>query len=163
MKVLQIKKGNLLDAPEKMILHGCNSRGVMGSGVAKTIKEKWPQVYAQYYTYCKKYTDDYGDHVPVGTVIFTDLDPREGYANTRFVANCITQESYGADGRKYASYEGLVTCLMRVRKMCEIWSIDAVALPPIGCGLGGLDRSVVYPLVQEIFGEHDILATVYDL
>ena len=47
MKIIY-KKGNLLDAQTDVIAHQVNCQGVMGSGVAKQIKEKWPDVFKQY-------------------------------------------------------------------------------------------------------------------
>ena len=39
---------DLLGATHGIILHGCNAQGVMGSGVAKLIRAKWPGAYAAY-------------------------------------------------------------------------------------------------------------------
>jgi O-acetyl-ADP-ribose deacetylase (regulator of RNase III) len=49
---VQIIKGNLLDAFDKgevnVIGHIVNCQGVMGSGIAKSIKERYPQVFNEY-------------------------------------------------------------------------------------------------------------------
>ena len=42
------KKGDLLTTDADIIVHGCNCQGVMGSGVAKQIKEKFPNAYTIY-------------------------------------------------------------------------------------------------------------------
>ena len=49
------KEGNLLDAQTDVIAHQVNCQGVMGSGVAKQIRDKWPRVYDSYVTYCYDY------------------------------------------------------------------------------------------------------------
>ena len=43
LKTAHIKFGNILDA-KGIIMHGCNAQGVMGSGLAKDIRERWPAV-----------------------------------------------------------------------------------------------------------------------
>lgn len=42
------KKGNVLDTTDRYIVHGCNSRKVMGSGVALAIRQKYPKAYEDY-------------------------------------------------------------------------------------------------------------------
>ena len=53
--MIKIVKGNLLDATEDIIAHQVNCMGVMGSGLAKQIRNKYPEVYANYKDYLKNY------------------------------------------------------------------------------------------------------------
>ena len=46
--MVKVVYGNLLDSSAKYICHQVNCKGVMGSGVAKQIKEKWPSVFRRY-------------------------------------------------------------------------------------------------------------------
>lgn len=51
--MIEYRKMNLFDAPPGSILmHACNSKGVWGSGIAKTFKEKFPDSYAMYEYFC---------------------------------------------------------------------------------------------------------------
>ena len=45
---VEIKYDDLLSSKERIIVHQVNCRGVMGAGIAKQIKEKWPDVYTSY-------------------------------------------------------------------------------------------------------------------
>jgi len=54
MCTVKFKNGNLLDAPELMKVHQVNCKGVMGGGIAKQIKERYPLVYKTYLNLCKK-------------------------------------------------------------------------------------------------------------
>ena len=45
-------KGNLLDSNCDYICHQVNCQGVMGSGIARQIRERWPEVYKDYYDHC---------------------------------------------------------------------------------------------------------------
>src|ERR1017187_9856457 len=46
--MIKYVKGDLLDATQNLIAHSCNMQGVMGSGVAKAIKDKYPSAFASY-------------------------------------------------------------------------------------------------------------------
>ncbi|ESQ88967.1 hypothetical protein ABAC460_14395 [Asticcacaulis sp. AC460] len=47
MKIIY-KTGDLLEAPERVICHGCNAQGVMGSGIAVPIRNRYPMVFKAY-------------------------------------------------------------------------------------------------------------------
>ncbi|WP_413986400.1 macro domain-containing protein [Paenibacillus polymyxa] len=55
--MIKIVEGNLLDATEDIIGHQTNTKGVWGSGVAKAIKDKYPNTYAAYRDLCHEYGD----------------------------------------------------------------------------------------------------------
>lgn len=141
---------DICEAEERMILQGCNAQGVMGSGVAKAIRAKWPGVFDIY-----RFEFDRGLLVP-GHVVFARVD------HFKFVANIITQNTYGYDGVKYATYSSLVKGLEIVRNRCKDLMITEVATPPIGCGLGGLVTEFVFELLDECLTDYGISVTVYD-
>lgn len=101
--MVQIQKADLLEA-KGLLLHGCNAQGVMGSGVAKLIKQRWPQAFEEYAAFCRSTTLQQR----LGQVVFTNTN------QDVVVGNCITQEFYGKDGAKYASYDLIDTCMERV-------------------------------------------------
>lgn len=137
-------KGNLLDA-KGIIIHGCNAKGVMGSGVALAIKNKWPEVF-EHYAYAIK---SYGgmDHAReyMGRVFW--IEPSDGVV----VGNCITQQLYGIDGSKYLSYDALDKCMIDVAETARQFPGHDINFPLIGCGLAGGH----WPVVREII-EHRI-------
>ena len=49
MKNLNIINDDLLNSPDRIIVHGCNAQGVMGAGVAKAIRTKYPEAYSNYF------------------------------------------------------------------------------------------------------------------
>ena len=59
--------GDLLGATQKVIIQGCNAQGVMGSGVAKVIRERWPEVFETYNLHYKTFGLKLGDVIPVTT------------------------------------------------------------------------------------------------
>lgn len=139
-------------AVEDVILHGCNAQGVMGSGVALAIRKKWPSVF-----------DDYKSVIQSGSFSLGDVVVSQ-IENDRFVFNGITQEYYGRSGGPYATLENVERCLHETRKMIDQLSAInnrtyTVALPKIGCGLGGLSWDDVEPLVELHLPD----AVVYDI
>ena len=121
-----------------VIAHGCNAQGVMGAGVAKALRNKWPEVYTEY---CKM-------GLELGRVQYVCID------DLLFVANCITQEYYGNDNRVYASLKAIDSALSKVAKDAGEFDLP-IFMPKIGCGLGGLAWSQVAEIVsknEKIYG-----------
>ena len=46
--MIETRKGNLLEQTKGVIIHGCNCQGVMSSGIALQIRNKWPGVFETY-------------------------------------------------------------------------------------------------------------------
>ena len=128
--------GDLFETPHLLIVHGCNAQGVMGSGVAKIIKEKFPSAYDAYKT---KFI---AEGLKLGEVIFA---PSEG----KIIANAITQEFYGRDGKCYVSYESINTAMELVNSYALKHNITHVAMPLIGAGYGGGSWKVISNIIQE--------------
>lgn len=134
---IEYRTGNLLDADSGIIAHGCNARGVMGSGVAKYVREKYPLCYEKYKLRCQLYTDP---QVLLGDVIW--YEAKDGL----YVANAITQLDFGADGKRYVSYEAVDIAFYTINKaICES---ETLHIPMIGAGLGGGDWEVISSIIE---------------
>lgn len=120
-------KGDLLKAPQKVLAHGANAFGAMGSGVAKVIRAKWPNVYEIYNLRYKTFGLELGDIIPVATY------------DGKIVVNCITQQNAGHDGKQYVDYDSIATCMEKINNRVIDWEVSEVAMPRIGAGLGGGD------------------------
>lgn len=119
-----------------IVAHGVNCQHAMGSGVAKAIREKWPQVYEGYMSSPK------GKSM-LGTAWLVNLNDK------LYIANCYTQEFYGREG-KFATVDAIRESLRTVANWANVLNLP-VYMPRIGCGLGGLSwEADVEPIVQEI-------------
>ena len=137
-------QGNLLDTDCKLIAHGVNCQGKMGSGVAKALYTKWPGVKEKYL----KVTDEFLGHYNPD-----DLLGHNSYVvvGDKVIANCFTQQNYGYDGQIYLSYKAMVGCMKALRAYMEGARLTEVAIPKIGCGLAGGDWEKVRDIIETVF------------
>lgn len=142
------KTGNILEAPENYISQGCNAQGKMGSGLAKAIYERYPEVREAYLASYRLHRKL--DLPFLGTIHHCHTD-------RHVVINMITQEFYGYDGKLYASYEAIESCFKLLdeeakRRNSEpndiMPNMEAVAIPLIGCGLAGGDWNIVSEIIE---------------
>ena len=143
------KKGNLVEATEHAIAHGCNAQGVMRSGVAKAIRETFPLAYDAYNGLYKLNNNS----LTLGTSIGAQ-------AKGKLIINCITQEFYGRDGRQYVDYNAIRSCMKDLNALGPERKVESVALPKIGSGLGGGDWDIIAKIIEEEFV--DIQPVVYE-
>lgn len=125
-----------------IIAHGVNCQGVMGSGVARALRDKWPSIYPAYQILCAK------------AETASELLGRVQYVTPRLsdvsVANCFTQVFYGRDGKRYADVQAVEKCILQVAQSCNQLKLP-LYMPKIGCGLGGLSwENDIEPIVKSI-------------
>ena len=131
------KTGNVVECSEKAILHGCNAQGVMGSGVAKAIKEKYPEAFSKYRKRQETSGLNLGDCiVAIGS-------------DGKYIFNAITQEFYGKDGKRYLNYEALYNVLTGVNFAARQADIESIAMPKIGSGLAGGSWNIIQSMIEE--------------
>lgn len=154
MKIKYVQ-GNLIHATEPVIAHGCNAQGKMNSGVAKVIRESFPGVFEAYLEHLVM-MDNY-DIPRLGTVgkFFyeaksTVLDHEGLIRPGKFIANCITQEFYGKDGKLYLSYDALKRAMnfLNHRMPMYFGEYCRIAMPKIGSGLAGGDWEQIEEIIE---------------
>ena len=145
-------KGNLLDSNCDYICHQVNCQGVMGSGIARQIRERWPEVYERYLCFYSHWQDP---DEQLGEADFIKLSDED-----RYVINMYSQASYGYDGRRYTSYDAFAYALETIR--VSVPEGYTIGFPKnIGCGLGGGNWKVISALIEEILGE-DFEVYIYE-
>ena len=142
---IKYKRGNLLEAEEMHLVHGVNCQGVMGSGVARAIRDWYPQAYVDYRS---AYQDG---KVLLGNIVSSAQD------DGRIIHNAITQEFYGRDAKTYVSYWAIAEVFSKL----ESYNLGRIALPKIGAGLGGGDWSVIEAIIENTLVRTE--AIVYEL
>ena len=140
--------GDLLESPYRLILHGCNAQGVMGSGIAKQIRKKYPQAFEEYYAAYEK------DMLWLGDVIFADCEDK-------IIANGITQQYYGRGGKCFVSYEAINNVMEDTYDYALKHGLEYVAMPLIGAGLGGGSWKKISSIIEDRFT--NVIPVVYTL
>ena len=142
--MITYRQGNLLDATSGVIIHGCNAKGVMGSGVAKAIREKYPGAYESY----KNFEQERG--LRLGGINIVRV------TNTLLIANAITQENYGRDPKiVYVSYGAIHLAFEKLHKLYGASTIFHI--PKIGAGLGNGDWNTISFLIELACPKRDIV------
>ena len=132
MTEIRYVKDDIFNFPGRFIAHGCNARGVMGSGVAKLIREKYPYAYKEYRSSFETKGLSLGE---VQIVKCRD----------RTIINMILQENYGRDHKRYVSYDAVANAMVTIE---EVLYGEEIAMPMIGSGLGGGKWSVIESIIK---------------
>ena len=147
--------GNILDSGADIICHQVNCRGAMNSGVAKAIRQRWPEVYTKYHQCAKDIDIGFGDmqlsweHM-LGHIQVVYLGEENGHS--KGVINMFAQEGYGYDGCRYTSYDAFWSCLGEIKKYIN--PEKTIAFPArIGCVRGGANWNVILTMISEVLGE----------
>jgi hypothetical protein len=131
----------------------------MGSGIAKQIRERWPEVFNAYvktHKYHIKFGFPTEDMLGYVEPIHIDDGDRE-----RYVVNMYSQHSYGYNAQRYTSYDAFACCLHKISAF--VHKDKTIGFPKnIGCGLGGGNWKVISALIEEILGQ-DYDVYIYEL
>ena len=133
-------KGNMLAATAQALVNTVNTEGVMGKGIALHFKERFPENYAAYRAACKN------GNVRVGAMFVTEVTDLSG---PKWIINFPTKSSWRKPSELSYIRDGL-TALVQV---IEQLNIRSIALPPLGCGNGGLDWQTVKPVIEYAFAD----------
>ena len=137
--------GNLLDSNCDYFCHQVNCQGVMGSGIAKQIRERWPEVY-------ESYRDFYEECVWRNKSMLGKIDITPVHGSDKSVINMFCQDKCGYDGARYTSYDAFATALNNISY--QVYNGAKIGFPKnIGCGLGGGNWKVISALIEEILGK----------
>ncbi len=148
--MIEFKRGDLLASNSEAIVNTVNCVGVMGRGIALQMKKAFPANFRAYAAAC-----DRGEVVP-GRMF---VHPTGELGNPRYVINFPTKRHWKGRSRLEDIEAGLVTLVAGVRRL----GIRSIALPPLGCGLGGLSWSDVRPRIERAFAElPDVHVTVFE-
>jgi O-acetyl-ADP-ribose deacetylase (regulator of RNase III) len=139
---MRINKGDLFTSDCEALGHGVNVRGLMGAGIAKTFKERYPENYLSYGQQCKV-----NGLIPGGVLIVPcyEADMNAKHVQ-RYIVNMASQRQPGPD----ATYSWLfASALQAAQQLVSIGVFDC-AIPEIGCGIGGLEWSKTEALLRGI-------------
>ena len=136
--MIQSIQGNLLESQVDALVNAVNCVGVMGNGIALQFKNTFPENYDIYRAACRR------GEVVLGKMFVTDLN-RE--VPPRYIINFPTKQHWRQMSKLSYIEAGLTALIATVERL----NIQSIAIPPLGCGLGGLDWNDVRPLIELVF------------
>ena len=157
--MIEYIQGDLIKSDCDVIIHGCNCFNCMGSGIAKTIKETYPDAYKM------DCSTLYGDKNKLGT--FTHVEVQNAYFpdKTVYVVNAYTQYTYGRkDGEVYANYDAIKNVMIQIRNFFSDTPITElkIGLPRIGAGLARGDWNIISKIIEDVFGTKKVYVYQWD-
>lgn len=120
------------------IVNTVNCVGVMGKGIALQFKKKWPANFKAYATACK------AGEIRLGKMFIFDLG---ALATPRYIINFPTK----AHWRNTSNLKDIAAGLQDLVQQIKNLDIRSIAMPPLGCGNGGLSWSDVRPVIEQYF------------
>lgn len=126
--------GDILGANSEALVNAVNCVGVMGRGIALQFKNAFPENYELYRRACERAELRPGAMFSYQTRYF---------GNPKYIINFPTKRHWKAKSRTEDIDSGLKALVAEVRKR----GIRSIAIPPLGCGLGGLNWDEVRPKI----------------
>ena len=136
--MIELTRGNILKAEAEALVNTVNCAGFMGKGIALQFKKAYPDNFNAYHKACN------AGEVQPGRMFVFDL---HSMLNPKYVVNFPTKRDWRANSRYEDIESGLQTLVAEVRQR----GIRSLAMPPLGCGLGGLDWNRVRPMIERAF------------
>ena len=141
--------GDLLIAEREALVNAVNCVGVMGRGVALAFKRRFPDNFKAYKAAC-----DRGELQPGRMFVF-----ESGELMPRLIINFPTKRDWRARSRLADVEAGLSALVAEIKRH----RVHSIALPPLGCGLGGLEWTEVQPRIHRaLAGVADLDALVFE-
>lgn len=134
--MIELRHGDLLKAPVDALVNTVNTEGVMGKGIALQFKQAYPSMYANYLAACR------AGEVQMGRMHVVDLGAIFG--GPRWIINFPTKRTWKSKSKVSDIASGLADLIDTIRRL----QIASIAVPPLGCGSGGLKWDTVLPLIR---------------
>lgn len=143
-------KGNLLEADAHALVNTVNTVGVMGKGIALQFKEAFPINYKKYLVACKN-----GELVPGKLLVVKE----QTLSGEKIIINFPTKTEWFMKSK----YEYVEEGLKELVNVIAEYKIDSIAIPPLGCGNGGLKWENIKPLIEHYLSHlKDVNIQVYE-
>lgn len=142
---LRLVTGNLLLSKRQTLTNTVNCVGVMGKGIALEFKRRYPDMFTEYVRRC-----DAGSVHPGQPYVYA-------LPEGRLICNFPTKNHWRGASRLEWIRDGLDAMAAGAAG----WGVENLALPPLGCGHGGLNWDQVLPLIRDALGNLPFDVDVY--
>ena len=140
IEMISITDGNIIEADAEALVNTVNCVGYMGKGIALQFKQAYPRNFDAYSKACRS------NDIKPGKMLVYETGQM---FNPRYIINFPTKRHWRGKSRLEDIVIGLNALVQDVKRL----NIKSIAVPPLGCGLGGLRWSVVRPMIEKAFSE----------
>lgn len=135
--MIEYKTGDMLDTNAEAVVNTVNCVGIMGRGIALQFKKRFPENFKAYEAACKR-----NEVIPGKMFVYETGD----IMNPKYIVNFPTKRHWRGASR----IEDIEYGLTDLVKVIKIRHITSIAIPPLGCGLGGLDWNLVRRKMENV-------------
>lgn len=128
--MINFTTGNILESSAECLVNTVNCEGYMGKGIAYQFKKKFPLNYKAYKEACQN------GSLKIGTIHYFE-------EQNKIIINFPTKNKW----REKSKMEYIHLGLKELTKFLEMKNIKSIAIPPLGCGNGGLNWNEVKPVI----------------
>ena len=146
--MIESASGDILKADVDALVNPVNCEGETGRGLALQFKIRFPENFDAYYEACRN------QEVRLGEMLVHDYGSRH---RPRYIINFPIKNHW----RDQTTIESVEAGLADLAKVVEDRSIMSLAMPPIGCGPGGLDWKEVRPILEKRLDRPDRSFIIY--
>jgi O-acetyl-ADP-ribose deacetylase (regulator of RNase III) len=137
--MIEIARGNLLEADAQALVNTVNTVGVAGKGIALQFRQAFPENFRAYQRAARRGEVRPGEMFVVSTGRLT---------NPRFIINFPTKRHWRGPARMEDIERGLASLVRTIKE----YDITSIAVPPLGAGNGRLDWRDVRPRIEQALG-----------
>ncbi len=139
--MIEFQEGDILKAQAEALVNTVNCEGVLGKGIALQFRKTFPENTAIYVKACKT-----GQLVP-GRVLVVPIQHELERPLPIYIINFPTKDKW----RRPSQLEWIRTGLVDLVDQVRAQGIRSIAIPPLGCGNGGLQWPAVKQLIEQAF------------
>ena len=141
------KTGDLFTEATEALVNPVNCVGIMGRGLALKFKKRFPSNFHEYAVACQR------REITLGRMHVFEIGKQE---NPRYIVNFPTKHHW----KDQSQISDIELGLQDLAKVIRDREIKSIALPALGCGLGGLNWLDVKPLIKNAFGDFEAVDIV---
>jgi O-acetyl-ADP-ribose deacetylase (regulator of RNase III) len=137
--VINYVKGDILQSTDDAVVNPVNCVGVMGAGLAKQFRDKYPDMFADYKLACAK------KEIKIGVMWIYYSGP-----DSQIIINFPTKKHWNDPSKLSYIHDGLIS----LKRTISYYHLKSISIPKIGAGLGGLDWVEVKAEIEKILGDY---------